>query len=53
MARHVLSLVSDRNRWAAFSRRARERVVERFQLTPAIDRYEALYRRLVAGAGNR
>jgi N-acetyl-alpha-D-glucosaminyl L-malate synthase BshA len=53
MARHVLSLVSDRNRWAAFSRRARERVVERFQLTPAIDRYEALYRRLVAGAGSR
>ena len=53
MARHVLSLVSDRTRWAAFSRRARERVLERFRLAPAIDRYEALYRRLVASAGNR
>lgn len=53
MARHVLWLVSDRERWAAFSRRARERVLERFKLGPAIDRYEALYRRLVAGAVGR
>jgi N-acetyl-alpha-D-glucosaminyl L-malate synthase BshA len=49
MARHVLSLVNDRDRWTAFSRRARERVLERFRQGPAIDRYEALYRRLVAG----
>lgn len=53
MAGHVLSLVSDRARWAAFSRRARERVLERFTLPPAMDRYEALYRRLVAGAAGR
>jgi L-malate glycosyltransferase len=53
MARHVLSLVSDRPRWEAFSRRARERVLEHFRLTPAIDRYEALYRRLVAGTASR
>ncbi|HYH97956.1 N-acetyl-alpha-D-glucosaminyl L-malate synthase BshA [Hyalangium sp.] len=53
MARHVLSLVSDPPRWAAFSRRARERVLERFRLAPAMDRYEALYRRLVAGTAGR
>jgi N-acetyl-alpha-D-glucosaminyl L-malate synthase BshA len=53
MAGHVLSLVSDRARWAAFSRRARQRVLERFTLAPAMDRYEALYRRLVAGATGR
>lgn len=53
MARHVLSLVNDRERWAAFSRRARERVLGRFRLAPAIDRYEALYRRLVAGGSGR
>lgn len=53
MARSVLSLVNDRERWAAFSRRARERVLERFRLAPAIDRYEALYRRLVAGGSGR
>jgi hypothetical protein len=45
--------VSDRARWAAFSRRARERVLERFTLPPAMDRYEALYRRLVAGTAGR
>jgi N-acetyl-alpha-D-glucosaminyl L-malate synthase BshA len=53
MAEHVLTLVSDKARWSAFSRRARERVLERFQLAPAIDRYEALYRRLVAGTAGR
>ncbi len=48
MAAQVLSLVRDPARWQAFSRRARERVLERFQLAPAMDRYEALYRRLVS-----
>jgi len=53
MAGHVLTLVQDPARWTAFSRRAREQVLERFQLGPAIDRYEALYRRLAAGAPTR
>ena len=53
MAGHVLTLVQDPAHWATFSRRARERVLERFQLGPAIDRYEALYRRLAAGAPRR
>ena len=53
MAGHVLALVEDPERWRLFSRRARERVLEHFQLAPAIDRYEALYRRLAAGASHR
>jgi L-malate glycosyltransferase len=53
MAAHALSLVRDQARWCAFSRRARERVLERFRLTPAIERYEALYRRLVEGPARR
>jgi N-acetyl-alpha-D-glucosaminyl L-malate synthase BshA len=48
MAGHVLELVREPAHWRAFSRRARERVLERFRLEPAIDRYEALYRRLAA-----
>jgi N-acetyl-alpha-D-glucosaminyl L-malate synthase BshA len=47
MARHVLELVGDPERWRLFSRRAREHVLTHFQLAPAIDRYEALYRRLL------
>jgi L-malate glycosyltransferase len=47
MADRVLQLVSDPAIWAAFSRRARERTIERFQLAPAIDAYEALYRRVL------
>jgi N-acetyl-alpha-D-glucosaminyl L-malate synthase BshA len=50
MAGHVLSLVRDPEHWRLFSRRARENVLAHFQLAPAIDRYEALYRRLTAGA---
>jgi N-acetyl-alpha-D-glucosaminyl L-malate synthase BshA len=53
MAGHVLALVQDPVRWKAFSRRAREQVLERFQLGPAIDRYEALYRRLAKEAPPR
>ncbi|MCP3141503.1 N-acetyl-alpha-D-glucosaminyl L-malate synthase BshA [Pyxidicoccus xibeiensis] len=52
MAGHVLTLVQDPARWKAFSQRARQHVLEHFQLGPAIDRYEALYRRL-AGAPRR
>lgn len=44
MARHVLGLLEDKTRWAAFSQKARKRVLERFRVGPAIDRYEALYR---------
>ncbi len=53
MAGHVLTLVQDSARWQAFSRRAREHVLKHFQLEPAIDRYEALYRRLASGAPRR
>ncbi|MCY1076766.1 N-acetyl-alpha-D-glucosaminyl L-malate synthase BshA [Archangium lansingense] len=53
MANHVLELVRDLDRWRIFSRRAREHVLEHFQLAPAIDRYEALYRRLLEGASRR
>jgi N-acetyl-alpha-D-glucosaminyl L-malate synthase BshA len=53
MAGHVLELVREPERWRQFSRRARENVLNRFQLGPAIDRYEALYRRLLEGASRR
>jgi N-acetyl-alpha-D-glucosaminyl L-malate synthase BshA len=53
MAGHVLSLVHDSARWAAFSRRAREHVLKHFGREPAIDRYEALYRRLARGGPPR
>lgn len=46
MAAHVLSLTATPARWQAFSTRAREHVLQHFQQGPAIDRYEALYRRL-------
>lgn len=47
-ARHVLSLTNDNARWTAFSAAARARVLERFRTGPAIDAYEAIYRRLMA-----
>jgi L-malate glycosyltransferase len=47
MADRVLSLVGDGARWRAFSLRARQRVLERFQLGPAVERYEALYRQVL------
>jgi N-acetyl-alpha-D-glucosaminyl L-malate synthase BshA len=53
MAGHVLTLVRDPERWRHFSRRAREGVLARFQLAPAIDRYEALYRELLGRAPRR
>jgi N-acetyl-alpha-D-glucosaminyl L-malate synthase BshA len=53
MAGHVLSLVRDSTRWEAFSRQARAHVLKHFQREPAIDRYEALYRRLAKGGPRR
>ena len=47
-ARHVLSLTNDNARWTAFSGAARARVLQRFRAGPAIDAYEAIYRRLMA-----
>jgi glycosyltransferase involved in cell wall biosynthesis len=47
MAAHVLSLTTSKERWQLFSKSARAGVVARFQRPPAIDRYEALYRRVV------
>ncbi|MGQ0507359.1 MAG: N-acetyl-alpha-D-glucosaminyl L-malate synthase BshA [Myxococcaceae bacterium] len=43
MAAHVRTLLRDRE---GYAKRARDRVLEKFQLAPAIDRYEALYRRV-------
>ncbi len=47
MAEHVLSLVGDRVRWQTFSGNARANVLERFRKDPAVDRYEAVYRRVL------
>ena len=46
MAAHVLTLTAEPARWAGYSARAREHVLRHFQQGPAVDRYEALYRRL-------
>lgn len=54
MAAHVLALVDNHQTWQAFSRLARERVLARSQRGPAVDHYEAIYRRVLsirAGAG--
>jgi L-malate glycosyltransferase len=48
MSGHVLTLLTDSNRWSGFSTRARSRVLERFRVSPAIDRYEALYREVTS-----
>lgn len=47
MAEHTLGLIDDRTRWLSFSRSARARVLERYRKDPAIDRYEAVYRRVL------
>lgn len=44
-ARHVLTLVNDKGRWQSFSNAARARVLARFRREPAIEAYEAVYRR--------
>ena len=46
MAAHVLALTDSPAGWRAYSARAREHVLAHFAQGPAIDRYEALYRRL-------
>ncbi|EAU66604.1 glycosyltransferase [Stigmatella aurantiaca DW4/3-1] len=53
MAQHVLALVRDPAHWRRFSRNARQHVLACFQLAPAIDRYESIYRRLAAQASPR
>jgi N-acetyl-alpha-D-glucosaminyl L-malate synthase BshA len=50
MAAAVLSLLRDPARRRAFGARARARTLERFRLEPAIDRYEAVYRRLTSSS---
>ncbi|MCI0570965.1 MAG: N-acetyl-alpha-D-glucosaminyl L-malate synthase BshA [Myxococcaceae bacterium] len=46
MADAVLALVEDPGRWAQVSAAARTHVLEHFRREPAIERYEALYRKL-------
>jgi N-acetyl-alpha-D-glucosaminyl L-malate synthase BshA len=50
MAKHVRDLLTDPDLHARMSRAARSRAEEHFQLEPAVDRYQAVYRRLVGGA---
>lgn len=50
MAKHVRDLLADPDLHARMSRAARSRAEEHFQLEPAVDRYQAVYRRLVGGA---
>jgi len=50
MAKHVRDLLTDPDLHARMSRAARSRAEEHFQLEPAVDRYQAAYRRLVGGA---
>ena len=50
MAKHVRCLLTDVYLHARMSRAARTRAEELFQLEPAVDRYQAVYRRLVGGA---
>jgi N-acetyl-alpha-D-glucosaminyl L-malate synthase BshA len=47
MARQVRRLLTDMDLHARMSRAARSRVEAHFQLEPAVDRYQAVYRRLV------
>jgi len=48
MAQRVLSLVEKPAIWTEFSQRARQRALEQFQRGPAVERYEAVYRRVLA-----
>ncbi len=50
MASHVLTLLDDLK---GYSQRARADVLARFQLGPAIDRYEALYRAVTSPSRSR
>jgi N-acetyl-alpha-D-glucosaminyl L-malate synthase BshA len=53
LARAVLGAVDDPARRHALGRAARERAVRHFDRAPAIARYEAFYRRLLAQASRR
>lgn len=53
MAAHVLALLADPARRRETAARARVRVLERFDEGPAIDRWEALYRRVTSSAQQR
>jgi N-acetyl-alpha-D-glucosaminyl L-malate synthase BshA len=53
MAKHVRDLLADPDLHARMSRLARTRAEELFQLEPAVDRYQAVYRRLVGGVSHR
>ena len=50
MGAHVARLLTDDGMRARIARAARQRVETHFQLEPMVNRYEALYRRLVPGA---
>jgi N-acetyl-alpha-D-glucosaminyl L-malate synthase BshA len=50
MAKHVRDLLADPDLHARMSRAARSRAEEHFQLEPAVDRYQAVYRRLLGDA---
>jgi L-malate glycosyltransferase len=49
MARHVVRLLGDPAEHARFAAAARRRVESTFRLEPIVARYEALYRRVIAG----
>lgn len=49
MAGHLLTLIAEPDRAAEMGRAARADALERFRVEPMIDRYEALYRRVLAG----
>jgi L-malate glycosyltransferase len=50
MAKHVRRLLSDGDLHARMSRAARDRTEAHFQLEPAVECYQAAYRRVVGGA---
>jgi N-acetyl-alpha-D-glucosaminyl L-malate synthase BshA len=49
MAKHVRCLLTDVELHARMSRAARSRAEAHFQLEPAVERYQAVYRRIVGG----
>jgi N-acetyl-alpha-D-glucosaminyl L-malate synthase BshA len=51
LAQHALALVGDVDLWRRYSGAARQDVLRRFQLEPAINRYETLYRSLARTRG--
>ena len=53
MAAHVLELAKKPAQRTAFATRARERVLQRYRRGPAIDSYEALYRRVTSSPSTR